>query len=196
MIVSSGCSVFGIRSGYKQLSYSIIQKIEDVEIRQYSSRLVAEVNNIETDNEAFRILFRYISGQNKSKQNISMTAPVEVGKNSTKIAMTAPVETNKSEGEGFNMRFFLPSSLTIDNAPLPKDARIKINILPEETFAAITYSGFNSNKSFNKQTDKLLNILKNSNWKQTSPPSFLGYDPPFAIPFLRKNEAIVKVDKK
>lgn len=191
--ILSGCSVFGIRGGYEQLSYSVVDKIGDVEIRQYGPRVAAEVNEMKDDNEAFRLLFRYISGENSSNQSVAMTTPVQVDKASTKIAMKSPVETFKSDDNTASMRFFLPLSYTVASAPTPKDPRIKIVNLPAETFAAITYSGSNSEKHFRSESERLVTILASSRWKPVSDTSFLGYDPPFAIPFLRRNEAIVKV---
>lgn len=193
MTILSGCSVFGIRSGYEQLNYTVIDKIGDAEVRQYPPRLVAEVNDMKDDSEAFMLLFRYISGQNSSNENVAMTTPVQVDKESRKIAMTVPVEKSKSGDNGVRMRFFLPHSFGVDSAPKPNDPRIKIINSPEETFAAITYSGSNSDERFRRESDRLANILAGTKWKPISAPSFLGYDPPFAIPFLRRNEAIVKV---
>jgi hypothetical protein len=39
------------------------------------------------------------------------------------------------------MRFFLPGKITRDDAPVPTDARVKIVQVPEETIAALTFSG-------------------------------------------------------
>jgi len=195
-IVLSGCSVFGIRSGYEQLNYRVIDKIEDVEVRSYPPRVVAEVENMKDDNEAFMLLFRYISGQNSTNENVAMTTPVQVNKASVKIAMTAPVETSKTGYSSVSMRFFLPRSFSAESAPKPNDPRIKITSLPEETFAAITYSGSNSKERFQTQSERLATALADSKWTPESTPSFLGYDPPFAIPFLRRNEAIVKVEPR
>lgn len=196
MTILSGCSVFGIRTGYEQLNYTVIDKIGDAEVRQYPSRVVAEVNDMKNDNEAFMLLFRYISGQNSANENVAMTAPVQVDKGSMKIAMTAPVESAKSGDNAVNMRFFLPRSFSADNAPKPNDPRIKILRLPDEMFAAVTYSGSNSDERFRSKSNVLRNILAGSKWKPVSAPSFLGYDPPFAIPFLRRNEAIIKVESQ
>jgi hypothetical protein len=194
--ILGGCSAFGIRSGYEQVKYTVKDKLGEVEVRQYPSRLVAEVDNMKDDNEAFMALFRYISGQNSANDKIAMTTPVEVSANPENIAMTAPVETLKTPDGGTRMRFFLPSSFTVDTAPKPNDPRIRIFTMPEETFAAITYSGFRSKKRFQKESDLLVAQLASSSWKAISPVTFLGYDPPFTIPFLRRNEAVVKVESR
>ena len=138
MTIVSGCSVFGIRSGYEQLNYRVIDKIGDAEVSRYPQRVVAEVNELKDDNEAFMLLYRYISGQNSSNENVAITAPVQVDKASMKIAMTAPVEKSKSGDNAVSTRFFLSRSFSADSAPKPNDPRIRIISLPEETFAAIT----------------------------------------------------------
>ena len=196
MTILPGCSVFGIRSGYEQLNYKVIDKIENVEVRQYPARVVAVVNNMNNKNEAFMLLFRYISGENSSSDKVAMTTPVQVDNVSTKIAMTSPVETSKSGYSGVNMQFFLPRLFSVDSAPKPNDPRVKIISLQEEIFAAITYSGSNSEARFLSASDRLQKILNGSRWKTVSVASFLGYDPPFAIPFLRRNEAIIRVEPK
>jgi hypothetical protein len=196
MAILSGCSVFGIRSGYEQLSYSVIETIEEVEVRRYPPRLVAEVRAIKDSREAFMLLFRYISGQNSSKVDVPMTTPVQVDTASVKIAMTAPVETSKAGDTAVSMRFFLPRTFSAETAPKPTDSRISIIELPEETFAAITYSGFNSEERLRRSGDRLVTILAGSRWKPVSAASYLGYDPPYALPFLRRNEAIVKVESQ
>lgn len=122
MFIFPGCSVFGIRSGYEQLNYTVIEKIESAEVRRYPPRVVAEVNGMKNDNEAFMVLFRYISGQNGAKENVAMTAPVEVNKESINIAMTAPVEKTNSAKSGVSMRFFLPTAFTVGSAPKPNDS--------------------------------------------------------------------------
>lgn len=128
-----------------------------------------------------------------------MTTPVQVDKASTNIAMTTPVESSKSIDDSGNktvtMRFFLPRSFSADSAPKPTDSRIKIHDVAEETFAVVSYSGSNSEGRFREKSDQLIKILAGSKWQPVSAISFLGYDPPFALPFLRRNEAVVKVMK-
>jgi hypothetical protein len=195
-VILAGCSVFGIRSGYEQLSYTVIDTIGDAEIRQYPTRVVAEVVDAKDDDEAFMLLFRYISGQNDSNEKVPMTTPVQVEKEPVKIAMTVPVETSKSDTNSVSMRFFLPSTFTVESAPKPNDSRIKVRSVPEETFAVVTYSGSNSEERFLSESDQLVSALAVTKWKPVSAASFLGYDPPFAIPFLRRNEAIVRVESR
>jgi hypothetical protein len=73
LVLLSGCSVVGIRSGYEQPAYTVLERIgETVEVRRYCSRFAAEATVKAGDaeagrNEAFRILFDYISGANQGQ---------------------------------------------------------------------------------------------------------------------------------
>lgn len=190
----SGCSVFGIRSGYEELNYEVIENFGGIEIRRYPQRLVAEVMDMKDKNTEFMTLFRYIAGANSSRTKVAMTSPVQVKNQGEKITMTAPVETSPAKEGKFSMRFFLPKTLNIDTAPKPTSPNIKVYSLPEETYAVLRYSGNSSQDYFIQQRAQLFQKLVISNWKAVAPASFLGYDPPFTIPFLRRNEVAVQVE--
>ena len=97
-------SVVGIRATYEQPRYEVVEQLpRNVEIRRYEPRVAVETDMAGPgDAEAFRRLFRYITGSNGGDDRIMMTVPVEQG---TLIAMTVPVEQG---GDLRVMRFFLP----------------------------------------------------------------------------------------
>lgn len=189
-----GCLVFGIRSGYEQPKYSVVDKLGDIEIRRYEPRLAAEVVDAKDDREGFFLLFDFISGKNSTQQKISMTSPVEVDKGGVKISMTTPVETSSPGGDKMRMRFFMPNALTKAAAPNPLDPRVQIIEVPAQTYAVLRYSGSSSREKFQMEARTLLEAVSGSKWRPVSEPIFFGYDPPFTIPFLRRNEALVLVD--
>lgn len=197
VVLLSGCSVFGIRSGYEQPPYTVVEQIEEtVEVRDYGSRLAAEAT-VEAGsaeagrNDAFRLLFDYISGANQRQSEVAMTAPVEVV--SEKIAMTAPVETAVADDGRYTMRFFLPSAYTRATAPQPTDPRVRIIELPEMTVAVERFSGSRDEDAIKRRKAQLLNGLELSNWRPIGAPTSLFYDPPWTLPFLRRNEVVVPV---
>ena len=195
--VLAGCSVFGVRSGYEQPPYDVIDHAAGgVEIRRYGPRLAAETTVEAADadsgqNAAFRILAAYIFGANRSKSEIAMTAPVEVQARSEKITMTAPVETAVAGDGRYVMRFFLPSSLSLATAPQPTDPRVRLVALAEETIAVRRFTGSGSAEQVATERQKLLHALEASPWRPAGIPVALFYDPPWTIPFLRRNEVAV-----
>jgi hypothetical protein len=138
-------STFGINMSTEQQRYEVIERIgKNIEIRQYPTRIVAEttVNASISDNprgDAFRIVAAYIFGANKARQKIDMTAPVEIAKPSVTIPMTAPVEVNTANNV-LIMRFFMPSSYSINNLPEPSGPRVKLIELEPMTAAVLQYS--------------------------------------------------------
>lgn len=197
LALESMIGVFGIRL-YEEPRYEIIGRVAgDVEIRRYAPRLAAEVELPATGqsarSQAFQLLFNYISGANASavgSTKIAMTVPVEVRDNE-RIAMTAPVETTEDDATGVRMMFFLPASYAHDSAPAPRDDRVRIVTIPDETIAVLRYSGLG--KDFRERQAELVASLAGSKWRPIGPPSTLYYDAPFTIPFLRRNEAAVAV---
>ena len=194
----TGCSLFGIRSGYEQASYTVADKLNDrVEIREYAPRLAAETRlaagNEDSRDDAFRVLFDYITGANQGQAEVAMTAPVELGA-PEQVAMTVPVETGTSE-EGEVMRFFLPASYTLSTAPKPTDPRVKIVEVPQATVAVLRFSGLWNEQTFEAREAELLELLDGSAWRAAGSPSTLFYDPPWTLPFLRRNEVAVPLVK-
>ncbi len=192
-LFDSALSVFGVRTAAEP-HHDIVERLGEVEIRRYGPRLAAETTIALSDNamnEAFFILAGYIFGGNHKKQDIAMTAPVGIER-SQEIAMTAPVATASAQG-ALTMRFFLPASISLGNAPEPNDNRVKLVPIGEETLAALRYSGTWSEEARKRKEQELLATLKGSRWQANGEPLTQLYDPPFTIPFLRRNEVVVKV---
>jgi hypothetical protein len=191
--------VFGIRSGYEQ-PYEVRESLgEGLEIRRYGPRLAAEVEVEAADEEAgreaaFRILAAYIFGKNRAREDISMTAPVEIQEPSTQVAMTAPVEMSTSE-DRLAMRFFMPSRFTRETLPEPVDPRVRLVHVPGETLAALRFTGTGRPGAVASRSVELLRRLDGSRWQARGEPASFFYDPPWTIPFLRRNEVAVRVEE-
>lgn len=189
--------VFGIRL-YEEPRYVVVGDVANrVEIRRYAPRVAAEVDMTDSGRsereQAFRLLFAYIAGANQATTpdgaRISMTAPVEV-RDSQRLAMTAPVQTQDAS-DALRMRFFLPAKYSMESAPKPRDPRVHVIAIPEETIATLRFSG--SVADFTERESELLRLLAGSPWQPTGAPYALTYDAPFTLPFLRRNEAAVGV---
>ena len=88
------------------------------------------------------------------------------------------------------MRFFLPSLYSKQNAPEPTDKRVRIIDLPEEYFAVISYSGFDSDRNFIKHHQELEAAMIGDGLLAIGPPLKATYNSPFTPPFLRRNEVM------
>ena len=132
-------------------------------------------------------------GANRTGERIAMTAPVESANASEQIAMTVPVETARSDEGRVYMRFFLPAEYDRDSAPDPLNPDVRIVEVPEQTVAVLRFSGSTSEEAVEEQTKALLETLDGSSLRPTSPVVAYFYDPPWTLPFLRRNEVVVAV---
>lgn len=216
--VLAGCSVFGDRSGTETLDYEVVADLgEDLEVRRYADRIAAEarVPGRDAGSDAFSMLFDYIKGANRGSQDVAMTAPVETGERGTEIAMTAPVETETAEtttrddadrdGDRdagrdngrttVTMRFLLPSKFNRESAPVPTHEQVRLVTLPAETMAVLRFSGFGGRSTVARRQQELQRRLKDAPWTAAGQPVAMFYDPPWTLPFLRRNEVAVPVSR-
>ena len=97
------------------------------EIRDYAPHVVAETlvegTLEEAGNKAFDRLFRYISGGNRMREKVAMTAPVSQQPKGEKIPMTAPVAQQRVQ-ERWAVSFTMPASTTPETLPAPEDPQV------------------------------------------------------------------------
>lgn len=195
-IYLAGCSVFGIPS-VEEAGYDVLKDSAHIQIRQYKPLLTAQtevdVSYDEASKKAFQRLFDYISGKNKAQQKIAMTAPVIQEKQAEEIAMTAPVFQEKS-GKTWLMSFVLPADYTLATAPVPMDPTIVLKEVPSKKVAVLTYSGFLSEQVIEEKTNELKSWLEANGYKAISSPRSAGFDPPWTLPFLRRNEVHIDIE--
>ncbi|MGL4402801.1 MAG: SOUL family heme-binding protein [Fusobacteriaceae bacterium] len=194
-IMFTGCSVVGYRTT-EEPKYEVLKKDKNIEIRKYEPIIVAEVvtdgDYEKSSQKGFNKLAKYIFGENKKGENIGMTAPVFQEEKGENIGMTAPVFQEKL-GLGWVMRFTMPERYTIENLPKPIDEEITIKVIEGKKVAVIRYSGILGGEKIEKNTLLLREWIEKNNYKEISLPQSAGYDPPWTIPFLRRNEIQIEV---
>ncbi len=189
--LEAALSVFGIRSAYEQPRYHVIETLSPaIEIRDYAARDAVETTTRDGEAAAFGRLFRYITGANVAGAALAMTAPVEEGPRS--IAMTIPVE--RSAGPAV-MRFFLPQDVAAAGAPVPKDKAVLIVHLPAARLGVIRFSGRATPSVRDGEAALLRTALDRAHWVPQGNPVYFSYDPPFTLPFLRRNEVAFGVER-
>ena len=204
LLLQSGCSLFGIRSA-EEAPYSVLEEQGQYQIRQYESMIVAttivDSDFDEAGKQAFRRLFNYISGANKAAREIAMTAPVLATEDVTtkdaatrgeKIAMTAPLIREKQDRD-WRFSFVLPAGYTLANSPLPDDDRVSLQQIPARKVASLQYSGSWQQARFDLNSELLLEWVSEQQMQPISLPMVAGYDPPWTLPFLRRNEVLVDI---
>lgn len=180
----------------EEAPYTLLKSDDIFELRDYPPQILAEII-VDGDlkgagNKAFRPLFRYISGDNKSRKKITMTAPVSQEQEGEKIAMTAPVSQQSIQGK-WAVSFMMPASLTMETLPVPDDPKIKLRQVPGRRVAAVRYSGSWSEEKYLLNKDKLEKWIKDNRYTVTGEPIWARYNPPFTLWFMRRNEILIPV---
>lgn len=163
--------------------YQVVKKEGPFELRDYAPHIVAETvvdgELEEAGNMAFRRLFGYISGDNKAQ---------------TEIAMTAPVGQQKS-GDQWVVSFMMPASYRMETLPIPVDPQVRLRQVPARRMAAVRYSGFWSEKNYQKNQLKLDSWMQKERLQVRGEAIWARYNSPFSLWFLRRNEILVPVSK-
>lgn len=182
----------------EQPQYEVLESDGDLELRSYSPYIVAETfvtKDFErAGNEGFRRLADYIFGNNRSQQEVAMTAPVAMS-SSEKIEMTAPVSMHR-QGKNYRITFMMPSKYTLETLPEPVNPEVTLREVPAQVVAAIRYSGRWSQQRYEDHKAKLETWIAERGWQSASEPVLARYDPPFKPWFLRRNEVLIPLSKE
>jgi effector-binding domain-containing protein len=183
--------------------YEVIKKEENFEIRRYQPMIIAEVlvtgTLSEASNKGFRQIADFIFGNNedpikKQSEKIAMTAPVTMeADTSSKIAMTAPV-TMEGSGGAWKMAFVMPSKFTMETLPKPKNSSVIIKQMPAQQVAVVTFSGWVDEEKLSAQTTRLNEWMAKNGLKTSGSAQLSRYNPPWTLPFWRRNEVWMKLD--
>jgi len=168
--------------------YEVITSEDDFEIRAYEASVVAttvvEVEDYDKSGSvAFNRLGGYIFGDNRKADS----------DDSEKIAMTAPVIQERS-GDGWVATFVMPSEWSRDSLPNPTDPSVELRNVPGRKIASIRYTGLVNEKKLGEQAAKLRKWVESKGLRVVSTHRSARYDPPWTIPFLRRNEVHFDVE--
>jgi len=154
-------------------SYEVLRKLEKaIEIREYDPQIRA-ASQMGQENRSFGVLSEYIFGNNDRNEQ---------------IGMTAPVVTHRDK-----MSFIMPKRYSMESLPKPINAQIEIDQVQRYKVAVIRFSGFNSPKKMDEEAEKLFRALKSNGIEIEGEPFLMRYNPPWTLPFLRRNEVAVEV---
>jgi len=178
----SACSVFGGIS-VKVAPYKVIEADGAFEMRHYERLVLVSTNmpdGMGSASAPFYKLFDYISGNNDKTEKIAMTAPV---------FMDQAGQTTEA------MSFVLPADLSLSTAPSPSDPTVDLTELSDYQVAVISFSGFLNQDSISTHQALLQNWIADRGLKIAGAAKAAGYNPPFTLPFLRRNEIIIPIKK-
>jgi hypothetical protein len=179
--------------------FSVLEKTPPFELRSYAPMILAEVkvegDLDEASSQGFRLIAAYIFGQNQVSEKIAMTTPVAIEgqtPKSAKIAMTSPVSIESNAGQWI-VSFVMPAQYTMESLPKPLNSKVQLRQIPAVKRAVINFSGFYNANKVAERTLELEEWMKTKNLQATSAPKFARYNPPWTLPFMRRNEIMIDV---
>ncbi len=170
-----------IMSNVEQAKYKVISKNGAFEIREYEPHIIAQVSvegeRQDAINTGFKMIADYIFGNNAQY---------------SKVAMTAPVIQQKS-GEKWNVQFVMPERYSLSTLPTPNDESVKLHEVGSKTYGVIRFSGVADAGNINRHNDELNAQLKMKKLTPLSPAKYAFYNPPWTLPFMRRNEVMIEI---
>ena len=180
--------------------FNLILKEDRFEIREYAPKIIAQIEVFgdfdQASSKGFKVLADYIFGNNKSKDGnsrIEMTAPVEMEPLPQKIDMTRPVLTEGNDNTWI-VSFIMPNEFTLETLPEPNNKNIKISSMSKEKYAVIVFSGLVRESSYQEKETLLNQFIKEKKLKTSGEIKIARYNPPWTLPFFRRNELMIKVN--
>jgi hypothetical protein len=181
----------------EEATYKVVKKDNKFEIRDYAPHILAETvvegDFEEAGNKAFNVLFGYISGDNRSREKLTMTAPVSQEPKGEKIKMTAPVGQQRVQ-ESWAVSFMMPASYTMETLPEPEDPKVTLRQVPARRMAAVRYSGFWNEKGYLRYKLELESWIHEKGHTIVGDPIWARYNAPFTPWFLRRNEILIPIN--
>ena len=175
---------------YEQPQFEVVLQKENLAIRDYASVMVVEVQVVasrrDAAGDAFRSLFKYISGNNEDNLEIPMTSPV---------AQTQVSKTSDNGDGKWAIRFFLPRKTINEGAPLPEEDGITLVNLKAQRYASVSFKGTQNDKKVAKYSAQLREFIAQNGYQVSGQPIYAFYDPPFVPWFLRDNEILLPLAK-
>ena len=166
---------------YKEPEYTLIKKDGEIEVRQYSTYVIAKtlIKKIELreDDNMFRTLGQYIFGKNSINEYIPMTVPV----------------ITQNNNENYEMMFFMLHVEKPEDLPAPTNKDVILDTIDIGKVIAITFGMWatDTRVSYYKQT--LDQYVAENSLEIESELMIAQYNSPWAIPPFRKNELIYKI---
>jgi hypothetical protein len=162
----------------QQAPYQLLERDGSFEIRFYEPLILAV--SPETDlggASGFGRLFNFISGQNRDRKKIAMTAPV----------------LNDFDQPQMTIAFVMPHDYQTGTVPQPEDPSVRIRELPARRVAAVVFKGNATARVIAHQRAELLDWLERRHLETIGPIELARYNPPFIPGIFKRNELWVEL---
>jgi effector-binding domain-containing protein len=180
--------------------FKLVSEEGEYQIREYDPKIIAQVEVVgdfdEASSKGFKLLADYIFGNNLldgASKKISMTTPVEMSPLDENLLMTSSIMDDQVNKKWL-INFVMPQEYSLDTLPKPNNPQVNIIEVPKEKYAVIVFSGLVRESSYAEKVKLLSNYLEENGFKQQGAIKIARYNPPWTLPFFRRNELMVRID--
>jgi len=161
--------------------YTLVRKYAEFELRDYAPHVVARTKMSGSYRDSlgggFQRLAKFIFGGNTQRASIAMTAPV----------------ASTHAGNDWFVTFSMPSAYSMQTLPRPNDSRVELVEVPAQRTAVLSFSGWVSQDKMNDKEHALRSELARARIETRGAAVLAQYNPPWTLPFLRRNEIQIPV---
>ena len=154
----------------EQPRYSLVETLDQVEIRQYEPMILATTTT--NSGDGFQRLANFIFGGNETGERIAMTAPV----------------ANSLTEDGWQTAFMMPSRYQLEELPQPKSSRVNFVQIPARVMAVVSFPGWANREAVAQHHSILLTTLAKHGLEPVGQPIINQYDDPWTPAAERTNE--------
>jgi len=179
--------------GLEEPRFEVVSEGDGYEIRRYENFTVATRRMAAPKSqdgaagtasaEGFNSLAAYLFGDNEADRSMKMTMPVEI-------------DYRDSDPDVQTMSFVMPAEDAEGGLPTPMDPSVQIRQVPERLVAVRRFPGVATSGEVKRQSDKLLESLQaDGGYAPVAEGEYsvLQYNPPYTIPWRRRNEVAIVV---
>lgn len=191
------------------VNFKVLSRKDQYEIREVEPYFVAETImpgkkgfDFYGASQSFNVLAEYLFGKNITNEKMEMTTPVVTRRTASdgeKMEMTTPVISRRvGNEEKWEMSFVMPSKYGA-KLPIPKDPSVRIKEVPKKIVVVAAFSGYVTDEEVKQRESKLRDALKNDVEFQVKTGAVVEvaqYNPPFTLPFTRRNEIALEVERR
>jgi hypothetical protein len=202
--VLSACAILigGPVMAIEEPEYALERKTDRFEVRQYRPLIVAETfvdgDLDDASNAGFRRIAAYIFGDNQSARGVDGQA---AGSAKETIAMTAPVTVEPQslvaskamDANRWRIHFVMPKQYSMASLPRPNNPLVILREVPSKRYAVLPFSGFAGGDKSQTLTEELIAWVKSQGLTPVAAPQMARYDPPWRLPFFRRNEILLEI---
>lgn len=176
IVLMLGLAIWEDRGDLPFVNYQVLETHNDYEIRQYPELLILQ-NEVDSakdfaTNNGFSVLTNYVHGDNDRKEKINILLPV----------------MQRKEGQVWWATFVVSNKYTAKTLPKPHHPHVHIAILPAKKYIVVRFSGVATQAHVERHLRLFQDYIAEHKIKVMPEPIIAFYNPPWTLPFIRRNE--------